>query len=195
MLQTHHSFCRKVLQWLKHKFYDLDSILYLPVDGIPDALFNFEVPHSSSEPVANQGPPTEEMSDTHSGNNPRSSFIPCVQQVQTEEQAIRSTVAGNDPLAWPPIESNIEGLATMVFPTLFPYGKGDPTCKGWHHAVTVAEAFRHLEQYCDILPNGEFYWRFASHPRFSYWALNMKQRYELLAQLKCISNNTYVMRA
>ena len=71
----------------------------------------------------------------------------------------------------------------MVFPTLFPYGKGDPTCKGRHRAVTLAEAFKHLERYCDILvSDGIHYWRFASHPRFPYWALNMKQRHELLTQ-------------
>ena len=46
------------------------------------------------------------------------------------------------------------------------------------------EAFKHLERYCDILPNGNFHWRFASHPRFPYWALNMKQRHELLSQSK-----------
>ena len=198
---TYHNFCvcrdkvLHALQWLKHnnKFYtdieiDLDSIQHLPIDGIPDTLLNFELPHHDNEPIANQGPPTEEISDTDTDNDPSSSFIPSVQQVQTEEQAIRSTIAGNDPLEWPPLETtsinefNTEGLATMVFPTLFPYGKGDPTCKGRHHAVTLAEAFKHLERYCDVLPNGDFYWRFASHPRFPYWALNMKQRHELLTQ-------------
>ena len=92
-----------------------------------------------------------------------------MQQTQTEEQAVRSTIAGNDPLEWPPIESTpinefyTEGLATMVFPTLFPYGKGDPTCNGRHHAVTLTETFKHLERYCDILPDGKFHWRFAAH--------------------------------
>ena len=62
---------------------------------------------------------------------------------------IRSTIASNVPLEWPPIENTpikefyTEGLATMVFPTLFPYGKGDPTCKGRHHAVTLTDAFKH----------------------------------------------------
>ena len=79
--------------------------------------------------------------DTGTDNDPSSSFIPSVQQVQTEEQAIKSTIAGNDPLQWPPLkttpinEFNTKGLVTMVFPTLFPYGKGDPICKGGHHAV------------------------------------------------------------
>ena len=182
------------LQWLKYnnKFYmdieiDFDSVQRLPVDGIPDALLNFELPQNNKEPTANQGPPTEETSDDVC-NNPSTSFIPGVQPMQTEEQAIRSIVAGNDPLEWPPVETtpinefSTEGLATMVFPTLFPYGKGDPTCKGRHRAVTLAEAFKHLEHYCDILPDGIHYWRFASHPRFPYWALNMKQRHELLTQ-------------
>ena len=30
--------------------------------------------------------------------------------------------------------------------------------------------------------NGKFEWRFASHPRFPYWALNMKQQHQLLSQ-------------
>ena len=71
---THHNFrvCRdKVLhglQWLKHnnKFYtdieiDLASIQHLPVDGIPDALLNFQLSHSDNELLTYQGPPTEEI--------------------------------------------------------------------------------------------------------------------------------------
>ena len=198
---THHSFRVRrekvlhALQWLKHnRFYvdieiDLDSVQRLPVDGIPDTLLNFELPDTDSRHLADEGPPTEQLDDT-TCSNPSSSFIPHVQQTQTEEQAIRSIIAGNDPLEWPPIENTpinefyTEGLATMVFPTLFPYGKGDPTCKGRHHAVTLTEAFKHLERYCDTLPNGHSYWRFATHSRFPYWALNMKQRHELLSQSK-----------
>ena len=184
------------LLWLQYnsKFYkdieiDLDSVQDLPVDGIPDALLNLELPEGNNVSMTDEGP-SSENTDDNVYNNPSSSYIPYVQQMQTEEDAIRSTVAGNDPLDWPPIENTpinefqTEGLATMVFPTLFPYGKGDPTCKGRHHAVTLAEAFKHLERYCDVLPNGQFYWRFASHPRFPYWALNMKQRHELLSQSK-----------
>lgn len=81
-------------------------------------------------------------------------------------------------------EFQTEGLATQAFPTLFPYGKGDPTCKGRHHPVTLADAFKHLMKYCDTSPDGAARWRFASHPRFPYWALNMKQRHTLLSQSK-----------
>ena len=72
------------LQWLKYnnKFYmdieiDFDSVQRLPVDGIPDALLNFELPQNNKEPTANQGPPTEETSDD-ACNNPSTSFIPSV---------------------------------------------------------------------------------------------------------------------
>ena len=53
-------------------------------------------------------------------------------------------------------------------------------CKGCHCAVTLAEAFQHLERYCDISPTGEYLLHFASYPQFPYWVLNMKQRHELL---------------
>ena len=58
---THHNFRVRrdkvlhALQWLKHNnmFYtdieiDLDSVQHLPVDGIPDALLNFELSYSDT---------------------------------------------------------------------------------------------------------------------------------------------------
>jgi hypothetical protein len=37
-------------------------------------------------------------------------------------------------------------------------------------------------KFAERLADGKFEWRFASHPRFPYWALNMKQRHQLLSQ-------------
>ena len=83
---------------------------------------NFELSHSDTQPIPNQWPPTEKISDPDTGNNPSSSFIPSV-QVQTEEQAIRSIIAGNDPLEWPPLETTpIMNLTLKVWqPWLFQY--------------------------------------------------------------------------
>ena len=69
----------------------------------------------------------------------------------------------------------------MAFHTLFPYGTGDPTIKARIRSVTLTEAFKHLICYADIEDNKPI-WRFASHPRFMYWAMNMKQRHHLLSQ-------------
>ena len=47
---------------------------------------------------------------------------------------------------------------------------------------TVWSHLKHLVKFAKRLPNGKYRWRFASHPRFSYWALDMKQRHQLLSQ-------------
>jgi hypothetical protein len=73
-------------------------------------------------------------------------------------------------------EFKTDGLAT-----LFPYGKDDPTNRARQHGITLTEAFKHLK-FAERLADGKFEWRFASHPWFPYWALNMKQRHQLLSQ-------------
>ena len=87
-----------------------------------------------------------------------------------------------DPLGWPSIAGNVvnefktDGLATMAFPTLFPFGKGDPTSRARQQGVTLTEAFKHFIKFAERLPDDKYRWRLASHPRFPCWALDMKQR-------------------
>lgn len=124
------------------------------------------------------------------------SFIPLPHQQLHEVDIIRAIVNGQDPLDWPTIagqpinEFQTPGLATMAFPMLFPYGKGDPTTKDRLIEVTLADCFKHLLRYGDTTPEGSPRWRFASHPRFPYWALNMKQRHQLLSQSKVYLQRT-----
>lgn len=74
---------------------------------------------------------------------------------------------------------------------MFPFGKGDPTSTIRHHPVTLTDAYKHLIRYNDTSPDGQTHWHFASHPRFPYWALNTKQRHQLLSQSKIyLSQNT-----
>ena len=60
-----------------------------------------------------------------------SSFLPVGEQQELD--AMRSQLSADDPVAWPTVqvkpinEYQIPYLATMVFPTLFPDGKGNPT--------------------------------------------------------------------
>ena len=117
------------------------------------------------------------------------SFIPVPQQEQTEIEAIKSVIQENNstPLPWPELskspvnEFTTEGLATMAFPTLFPFGTGDPTVKDRQYSVSFSEMFKHLLSFAEN-KNDKLVWRFATHPRFMYWALNMKQRHHLLSQ-------------
>lgn len=72
-------------------------------------------------------------------------------------------------------------LATMAFPTLFSDGKGDPTNPAILKNITLREKIKHLTKFAEKKDNKWIY-RFANHPRFSYWALNMIQRKQILQQ-------------
>ena len=182
-LQVRRNIVMLALQWLKlHNPYYLnitindDALQRLPQDGIPDGL----------QFVDDNELEDEIHEDTEVSHNSYS-LLPVQQSTMTENDAICAMLSGDDPLAWPSIinqpinEFQTPGLATQAFPTLFPYGTGDPTCPGRRHKVTLTEAFKHLIRYADETDN-DFHWRFAAHPRFPYWALNMKLRHQLLSQ-------------
>ena len=164
------------LQWLQAN--DSAAISHLPQDGIPSEFLTVE-----DEQVL-ACPQDDESTDA---SNSSHSFLPMPERTTTEEIAIRAAVEGRDPLEWPTIsdqpinEYQTPGLATQAFPTLFPHGTGDPTCHGRLYAVSLSECFKHLERYGELV-DGIYSWRFASHPRFPYWALNMKFRHQLLSQ-------------
>ena len=69
----------------------------------------------------------------------------------------------------------------MAFPTLFPDGKGDPTNQALPRDVPLSETIKHLIKFAENI-DGKWVYRFASHPRFSYWAFNMIQRMRTLQQ-------------
>ena len=48
-----------------------------------------------------------------------------------------------------------DGLAGMAFPTLFPYGKRDPTNRARQREVTLTEALKHLMKFAECR-NGKF---------------------------------------
>ena len=179
------------LLWLKlnNIFYrdieiDHIQVAALPEDGIPDGIPQC---HSDSDAPDEEGPPSEiDQCDPIQ----TTSFLPKPQEIQREESAIRAAIASSDPLQWPQLgqqglnEFTTQGLATQVFPTLFPYGLGDPTATDRQYAVSLSDSFKHLMRYSDMSPNATFRWRFASHPRFPFWAMNMKQRHQLISQSK-----------
>ena len=78
-------------------------------------------------------------------------------------------------------EFKIELLATMAFPTLFPDAKGDPTKSATKRSVTLGDKVKHLIRFGEYI-NDKWQYRFASYPRFAYWAFNMLQRHRLLGQ-------------
>ena len=63
-------------------------------------------------------------------------------------------------------------LATMTFPCLFPDGKGDPTNPALFSEISLSKKVKKFN-------DEKWVYRFASHPRFSYWALDVIQRKRL----------------
>ncbi len=187
----------EALLWLKtnNPFFkdteiDRQVIQSLPENGVPDELRYVIDDNEPSINVENEGPPQEPTMNANASvvRNDSTSFIPMRQTQRKDGAAIQDAVNEVDLLDWLSTESNVvnefktDGFATMAFPTFFPYGKGDPTNKARQHGITLTEPFKHLIKFAEKLENGKFEWRFASHPRFPYWALNMKQRHQLLSQ-------------
>ena len=108
-------------------------------------------------------------------------------ELKPQKQLITDEILNENKLKWPdknpkPLnEFKIELLATIAFPTLFPDGKGDPTNSATMRNATLAEKVRHLIKFAEFR-NDQWIFRFASHPRFAYWAFNMIQRHRLLSQ-------------
>jgi hypothetical protein len=91
---------------------------------------------------------------------------------------------------WPKVnpkpinEYEYDGLASMLFPKLFPLGKGDPTKKARLLAVTETDGFKHLLKYAVLDHKDEHYYPFAQHPRFKFWAYDRLRRHRTLDQSK-----------
>ena len=72
-------------------------------------------------------------------------------------------------------EFNIEYLASLCFPTLFPDTKGDPTNScllrniSKSESESLAEKIKHLIKVGEKI-DGKWVYRLASHPRFAYRA-------------------------
>ena len=60
-------------------------------------------------------------------------------------------------MQWPNItnepinEFHTLGLATQAFPTLFPFGTGDPTCSNHCCPVSLTEAFNYFVKNVDVV--------------------------------------------
>ena len=130
------------LQWLQlnNPFYanitiDHIALQALPCDAIPPELQTIE---------SEQNCTTEETVNPEVPCSSRS-FLPVPIATGTEDEAIRTTFEHSDPFDWPCIsnspinELRMPGLASQVFPTLFPYGKGDRTFPGHHCQVTLTD--------------------------------------------------------
>jgi len=145
-----------------------NTLSIFPTDGISDDLQTLTSDSDTTSPTYEDT--TGDVIPANEADTLSMSFMPHPENVQRQEEAIRSSIDGQDPLDWPSLgagplnEFNTAGLDSHVFPTLFPHGTGDPTCKGRHYPVSLTDAFKHLIKYSDYSPEVTHRWRLTSHP-------------------------------
>ena len=187
------------LLWLIHNnpYYaeieiNAEALNSLPENGVAPDLMTIETEAeivTDDSAMPDMGPLTDGASEdvVYSESTEMSSFLPVGEQQEREIEAVRNQLSANTPMQWPTNENEplneylVSCLATMAFPALFPDGKGDPTNQGLLRDVPLQERIKHLLKFAELI-DGKWVYRFATHPRFSYWAFNMIQRKRILQQ-------------
>ncbi len=169
--------------------------LLLPENGIPADLNviseNIENATGASESGNDLGPEIIENTITES-NEIEHAFVEISEMEMLQVDQIQQAIN----IEWPkaanlPInEFQFDGLASMTFPCLFPYGYGDPTKKSRQTTVTETDGFKHLMKYATVKFNtDQMYYPFATNPRFKFWAHDRTKRHRALNQSKVYLKN------
>ena len=207
--QTFRVRCQAVadaLQWLvvnnpiyKHITIDQGRIYRLPEDGLLE--FRSKISSKSDSKFANDitddlGSSNDTLYEekVYDENTELSSFVPVPETYNSKQDNIIKSELLTDSHVNPIKigdtalnEFTTDCLATMAFPILFPDSKGDPTNNDNVRdlAKSATESFamklKHLLKFAEFI-DGKWTYRFASHPRFAYWAYNMLYRWCLLGQ-------------
>ena len=146
---------------------------------------------SESEELPDLGPVNDDNDErVFDENTEMKSFLPSKLKKAKEADLTKSEILkteldiGSSPLS----EFNTPYLASLAFPTLFPDTKGDPTNPAIIREIakseteSFAEKLKHLIKFAEIDDKGKWFYRFASHPRFSFWGFNMLYRKRLISQ-------------
>lgn len=124
----------------------------------------------------------EDDEKVYNSQTEMSSFVPTnIDNKREEEKINEEFLNAPQPYNWnigdePSSEFDCQFLASMAFPTLFPDGKGDPTNSALlsdtsnNTTQSFAAKLKHLIKFSEKT-DGKWVYRFASHPRFAYWAL------------------------
>ena len=174
-----------------YKMLDInfDALAILPEDGIPDDFMSLHTTEQENENDTchyDQGPCVNDEDLVYNEQTQMTSFLP-VPEKEAKEINIMQQQLETATMEWPSVdeqplnEFNTPYLATMAFPTPFPDGKGDPTNPSLLRDVSFSEKIKHLIKYAERTGDNWTY-HFATHPRFTYWALNMMQRTRTLGQ-------------
>ena len=155
--------------------FNQDALAQLPEDGNLSCLTSVPPDPTSTE---QQAQPSKE--DPYAAHLSQSFVLDAVRPM-TEQETVRQSIQDRQTtsttLMWlsiggtPINEFMTEGYFSMAFPTLFPTGAADFLGQRCNR-VTIGNYFKHLVMYEDG--------RFATHPRFRFFALNTEMRWRAL---------------
>ena len=74
------------------------------------------------------------------------------------------------------------GLFAKCFPSIFPFGIGDPTTPTRACAVTLSDGIHHLQKYAYVTSESKLVWPFAQHRLAPFYAHDVHLRQSLLGQ-------------
>ena len=189
------------LQWLvrnnpvyRDVVIDHNRIMSLPADDLITGIKKVTLNVSDKDELPPDRGPTISSDSLNEENN---SFLPLNLNTKKQsdlifEQAngIELEFVGDNPYN----EFSTEFIATMAFPTLFPDAKGDPTNFALPRDIASSDTesfslkIKHLMKFGECI-DSKWYYRFAAHPRFAYWAFNILYRKRILSK-----GNLYVKR-
>ncbi len=164
----------------------LEALNALPVYGIPANLNVIEDDENISNIdniLVDVGP--EIINNTSNDNEePYQSFIASENTQPLQVDYIKEKVNWPTASTVPINEWNQNAMATLLFPKLFPNGKGDPTNKIRVKDVSETLAINHLMKVVVKNSQGNDYYPIASHPRFKFWMYDRLRRHRSLEQCK-----------
>ncbi len=117
------------------------------------------------------------------------SFVEADNDTTLQKQKIFESIKWPDIDQLPINEFDFEGLCSLLFPKLFMLGFGDPTKKIRCKEVTETQGFKHLMKFACLNSAGKYYYPFAQHPRFKFWAYDRIRRHRTLGQCKIYLKN------
>jgi len=164
-----------------------DRIDALPIDGIPEDLNvieDQEVNPNAEKRLVDIGPEIQQNNNETVNEEPYETFIASEDTQPLQIDYIKEKINWPEANQEPINEYNFNSMATLLFPKLFPNGKGDPTNKVRKKEVSETLAINHLIKVVANNSKGEQYYPVASHPRFKFWFYDRLRRHRSLAQCK-----------
>lgn len=186
------NYVEKMLNYLieNHPFFILNKIQInkenlelLPMTGVPTNLpiINEEENNETIQYEQNEQNIDSDLNEEYMTIN---EYIDIDEIDIKEKEKIKQYISLKNISETPINEYNVQGIYSLAFPTLFPFGLADPTDVSRLILIKEQEGIQHLIKYANLDSNGKLYYPFAKHSRFLFYAHDRIKRHTTLKQCK-----------